>query len=154
MRFTVVLILSAGLLLFGCKSSSKTEQKTDGANSTPATAAVGDTVTTASGLKYIEIKTGDGATPQDGQRVSVHYTVWLTSGRKIDSSRDRGQPWQFSLHRPGVIKGMDEAVSTMRIGGQRKLIVPPELAYGDRGQGGQVPPGATLIFEVELVDVK
>ena len=106
---------------------------------------------TASGLGYVELTEGKGATPTPGQTVSVHYTGWLESGAKFDSSVDRGQPLEFPLGRGHVIKGWDEGVGTMKVGGRRKLIIPAALGYGDRGAGGVIPPGATLIFEVELL---
>jgi FKBP-type peptidyl-prolyl cis-trans isomerase len=118
-------------------------------------AGAGDTVVTASGLKYVDIKVGSGPMPQTGQTASVHYTGWLTDGKKFDSSRDRNQPFPFVVGKGLVIKGWEEGVSTMKTGGVRKLIIPPELAYGQRGAGGGViPPNATLIFEVELLSVK
>ena len=108
-------------------------------------------VTTDSGLKYVDIVEGTGATPQKGQTVSVHYTGTLENGTKFDSSRDRGQPFQFPLGAGRVIKGWDEGIATMKIGGQRKLIIPPDLGYGSRGAGGVIPPNATLLFDVELL---
>lgn len=111
-------------------------------------------VTTPSGLKYNDDQVGNGAAPSQGQRVSVHYTGWLTDGTKFDSSRDRGQPFQFTLGRGEVIKGWDEGVASMKVGGKRKLTIPPELGYGARGAGGVIPPNATLVFDVELLDVK
>ena len=110
-------------------------------------------VTTPSGLKYQEIVVGTGAQPQVGQTVVVHYTGWLTDGKKFDSSVDRGQPFKFVLGRGMVIKGWDEGLSTMKVGGKRKLTIPPELGYGPRGAGGVIPPNATLVFDVELIDV-
>lgn len=111
-------------------------------------------ITTPSGLKYIDIKVGEGALPQIGQTVIVHYTGTLTDGRKFDSSVDRGQPFTFPLGQGRVIKGWDEGLSTMKIGGKRKLIIPPELGYGARGAGGVIPPNATLVFDVELLGVR
>ncbi|MFN6501223.1 MAG: FKBP-type peptidyl-prolyl cis-trans isomerase [Nostoc sp. DedQUE01] len=111
-------------------------------------------VTTPSGLKYVEIKEGTGATPERGQTVEVHYTGTLEDGTKFDSSRDRGQPFKFKIGVGQVIKGWDEGLSTMRVGGRRNLIIPPELGYGPRGAGGVIPPNATLLFDVELLGVK
>ena len=112
-----------------------------------------ETVTTPSGLKYIEIQEGGGATPQRGQTVVVHYTGTLEDGTKFDSSRDRNQPFSFKLGVGQVIKGWDEGLSTMKVGGRRQLIIPPELGYGPRGAGGVIPPNATLIFDVELLRI-
>jgi FKBP-type peptidyl-prolyl cis-trans isomerase len=111
----------------------------------------GDEVTTSSGLQYIDLTIGAGATAQAGQNVSVHYTGWLENGKKFDSSVDRGQPFSFPLGAGRVIKGWDEGVQGMKVGGKRKLIIPSNLGYGARGAGGAIPPNATLIFEVELL---
>jgi FKBP-type peptidyl-prolyl cis-trans isomerase len=110
-------------------------------------------VTTSSGLQYIDLKVGTGATAQAGQTVSVHYTGWLENGKKFDSSVDRGQPFSFPLGAGRVIKGWDEGVKGMKVGGKRRLIIPSNLGYGARGAGGVIPPNATLIFEVELLGV-
>lgn len=104
------------------------------------------------GLRYAELATGAGAEAQSGQNVTVHYTGWLTDGRKFDSSRDRGSPFSFRLGAGQVIKGWDQGVAGMKVGGRRRLEIPPELGYGSRGVG-PIPGGATLIFAVELLGV-
>jgi peptidylprolyl isomerase len=115
-------------------------------------------VTTSSGLQMIDTKPGTGASPKQGQTAVVHYTGYLNDngakGKKFDSSVDRGQPFEFPVGAGRVIKGWDEGVASMKIGGKRTLIVPPQLGYGERGAGGVIPPNATLIFDVELLGVK
>ena len=141
----IVIVLSACLLVvagLGCKGAKKGGSMTD-------------TVATASGLKYVVLKAGDGPSPQPGQTAVVHYTGWLTDGKKFDSSKDRNQPFQFTVGQGQVIKGWDEGVASMKKGESRKLIIPPQLGYGERGAGGGIiPPNATLVFEVELLDIK
>jgi peptidylprolyl isomerase len=110
-------------------------------------------VTTESGLQYEDIVVGTGAEPRVGQTVQVHYTGTLVDGTKFDSSRDRNQPFGFPIGTGRVIKGWDEGVISMRVGGRRRLVIPPELGYGARGAGGVIPPNATLIFDVELLRV-
>ena len=109
---------------------------------------------TPSGLEYIEMVVGTGAEARSGQKVSVHYTGWLVNGTKFDSSVDRGQPFEFGLGQGQVIKGWDQGVAGMKIGGKRRLIIPADLGYGARGAGGVIPPNARLIFDVELLGVK
>jgi FKBP-type peptidyl-prolyl cis-trans isomerase len=111
-------------------------------------------ITTKSGLKYVDLKEGTGDEAKSGQTVEVHYTGWLKDGTKFDSSKDRVQPFKFPLGAGRVIKGWDEGVAGMKVGGKRKLIIPPELGYGKRGAGGVIPPDAELTFEVELLGVK
>jgi FKBP-type peptidyl-prolyl cis-trans isomerase len=117
-------------------------------------ASVGAEITTPSGLKYIDEVAGAGESPKPGQVVTVHYTGTLENGTKFDSSRDRGEPFTFQIGVGGVIRGWDEGVMTMKVGGKRRLIIPSALGYGARGAGGVIPPNATLIFEVELLGVK
>ncbi len=115
-------------------------------------------MTTPSGLQIIDIKVGTGASPKTGQICVMHYTGWLyengAKGKKFDSSVDRGEPFEFPIGMHRVIAGWDEGVATMKVGGKRTLIIPPELGYGARGAGGVIPPNATLIFDVELLAIK
>lgn len=108
---------------------------------------------TDSGLKIEDLEEGDGAEAVSGNKVTVHYTGWLTDGTKFDSSKDRNDPFSFPLGGGRVIRGWDEGVAGMRIGGKRKLTIPPQLGYGAAGAGGVIPPDATLVFEVELLAV-
>ncbi len=112
------------------------------------------TVTTESGLMFEELVVGEGAEATAGQYVSVHYTGWLTDGTKFDSSKDRNDPFDFPLGGRQVIAGWDEGVQGMKVGGTRKLTIPPNLGYGARGAGGVIPPNATLVFEVELLGIE
>ena len=134
---------------------------TASAVSMPITAmaqTAGKAMTTASGLQIIDSKVGTGATPKPGQICVVHYTGWLyqdgQKGKKFDSSVDRNDPLEFPVGQRRVIAGWDEGVASMKVGGKRTLIIPPELGYGARGAGGVIPPNATLIFDVELLNVK
>jgi FKBP-type peptidyl-prolyl cis-trans isomerase FkpA len=110
-------------------------------------------ITTASGLQIEDTKVGEGAEAKAGQIASVHYTGWLTDGTKFDSSKDRNDPFPFKLGAGRVIQGWDEGVQGMKVGGVRKLTIPPQLGYGAQGAGRVIPPNATLVFEVELLDV-
>jgi FKBP-type peptidyl-prolyl cis-trans isomerase len=110
-------------------------------------------VTTPSGLKYVDLVVGTGPAAEAGKTVVVHYTGWLTDGTKFDSSVDRGQPFSFPLGAGRVIKGWDEGVAGMAVGGKRKLMIPPQLGYGSRGAGSVIPPNAELIFEVQLLEI-
>jgi len=123
-----------------------------------ATSAKAQSMTTASGLQITDTKVGTGASPKAGQTCVMHYTGWLykdgKKGAKFDSSVDRGDPFEFTIGVGQVIKGWDEGVAGMKVGGKRTLVIPPQLGYGARGAGGVIPPNATLIFEVELLGVK
>ncbi len=136
----VVVILAASAILYLITNRA---QNTSG----------GTEVTTASGLKYTELVEGTGPTPQKGQTLSVHYTGTLQNGTKFDSSLDRGKPMEFQFGIQPMIKGWDEGITSMKVGGKRKLIVPPSLAYGAQGRPG-IPANSTLIFEVELLAAK
>jgi FKBP-type peptidyl-prolyl cis-trans isomerase len=118
------------------------------------TKVTGEPTKTASGLEYWDIKVGTGAVAQSGHEVKVDYTGWLTDGKKFDSSVGTGHPFGFMLGASQVIKGWDEGVAGMKVGGKRQLRIPPDLAYGAKGYPGAIPPNATLIFDVQLVDVK
>jgi FKBP-type peptidyl-prolyl cis-trans isomerase FkpA len=110
-------------------------------------------ITTASGLKYDDLHEGTGQAAKAGDTVDVHYTGWLTDGKKFDSSHDRNRAFSFQLGAGRVIKGWDEGVAGMKVGGKRKLMIPPELGYGPRGAGSAIPPNAELVFEVELLKI-
>jgi FKBP-type peptidyl-prolyl cis-trans isomerase len=144
---TFVLAMAAGCTK-GCNKTDGTDSSaTDGAAATSDGGAVTD-------LKIEDIKVGDGDEAVAGKAVSVHYTGTLTDGKKFDSSLDRGQPFNFQLGAGQVIQGWDKGVAGMKVGGKRKLTIPPHLGYGERGAGGVIPPNATLVFEVELLGVK
>ena len=144
------------LALFACSNSSnKKEEATieETHTATAQTPILGQEITTPTGLKYIDEVLGTGNTPKIGDKVNVHYTGTLEDGTKFDSSHDRNQPFEFTLGIGRVIKGWDEGVATMKEGGKRKLIIPPHLGYGEKGAGDVIPPGSTLHFDVELIEV-
>jgi FKBP-type peptidyl-prolyl cis-trans isomerase len=153
MRLKITLIflltLSIALLAQTKKPTKSADKKVDG-----PTAVTGKPTTTPSGLEYWDIKKGSGKLAEKGKKVSVHYTGWLTDGKEFDSSRDAGEPIQFDLGTGQVIKGWDEGIAGMKVGGKRQLKIPPALGYGPRGFGSSIPPNSTLIFDVELMDVK
>jgi FKBP-type peptidyl-prolyl cis-trans isomerase FkpA len=146
-QFALILALFASFCIAsGCGGSNK-------ASTSSPLKVTGQPTTTPSGLQYWDIVTGTGATAAPGNTVKVHYSGFLTSGAKFDSSRDRGEPFSFPLGGGQVIKGWDEGVAGMKVGGQRQLRIPPDLGYRPTGAGGVIPPNATLIFDVELLDV-
>ena len=132
----VLSVILLALTMVGCSSDSP------------------EATVTSSGLQIEELVVGEGESARVGATAVVHYTGWLVDGTKFDSSVDRDSPFDFVIGEGRVIKGWDEGVATMRVGGKRKLTIPPDLAYGDRGVGDVIPPGATLVFEVELLEVR
>lgn len=177
MKLLIALIFAALLVPLGCTPRTQTAQEnaaTEAAGDRPAAGTTAttdapdknplpdtapttkdrDMITTPSGLKYEDVEVGTGPSPKPGQTVVVHYTGWLMDGTKFDSSRDRGEPFRFPLGQGQVIRGWDEGLATMKVGGQRILMIPPELGYGARGAGGVIPPNATLKFDVELLGVE
>jgi peptidylprolyl isomerase len=147
-----LMIFVAAVVALGC-SSAGTGVGTE-VMSERGAAVVGEVITTHSGLQYVDLVIGTGASPAAGQKVTVHYTGTLVDGSKFDSSVDRGQPFSFRIGEGMVIKGWDQGVLSMRIGGKRKLIIPPRLGYGSNGAGNVIPPNATLLFEVELLGIE
>jgi len=146
--------IAVTLAILGLMLSARAQTDKKAATGGP-TKVTGAPTKTPSGLEYWDIKVGTGAVAQAGHKVKVHYTGWLTNGKKFDSSVDRGQPFEFMLGGGQVIKGWDEGVAGMKVGGKRQLRIPPDLAYGQRGVGdGLIPPNSTLVFDVELIDVK
>jgi len=148
-RPLVLLALAASL--FGQTAAKKPVPRP---NTAAPTKVTGDGVKTDSGLQYWDIKVGTGQEAKNGDHVRVHYTGWLTSGKKFDSSVDAHQPYDFTIGHNDVIKGWDEGVTGMKVGGKRQLRIPPQLAYGDRGYPGVIPANATLIFDIQLLAVK
>ncbi len=146
----IVLLIGVAVYVTACAKKEAQNQTNAGATTTAGPAMV----TTGSGLQYQVLNPGTGAIATAGHMVSVHYTGWLTDGKKFDSSVDRGQPFQFSLGAGQVIKGWDEGVAGMKVGEKRKLTIPANLGYGERGAGGVIPPNATLVFDVELLGVQ
>lgn len=150
-KIIVLLLLIAAVSIPACsqKEGTASAEKAPAAQSQATAGAV----KTPSGLSYTDLVKGTGASPTSGKNVTVHYTGWLENGTKFDSSVDHGQPFTFRIGAGEVIPGWDEGVMSMKVGGKRKLVIPPQLGYGAAGAGGVIPPNATLIFEVELLDV-
>ena len=146
-----VLCLAVALLA-GCES--KPALKDIPSKDYPGVSTTMEKQVTASGLGYIDLATGTGSSPKSGDRVTVHYSGYLLDGQKFDSSVDRGQPFTFVIGVGQVIRGWDEGVMSMKVGGKRKLLIPPQLGYGSRGAGSTIPPNAELVFDVELLGIK
>ncbi len=144
MLYKIIVVVIIGVFIVIYKAKETTHQSDAGQEMT----------TTESGLRYSDITIGSGETPKKGQKVIVHYTGTLESGQKFDSSHDRNQPFKFTLGLGQVIKGWDEGLSTMKVGGKRKLVIPAELAYGSRAVGDVIPANSTLHFDVELLGVE
>lgn len=144
MRTALLLLSAVALAAAGCSST----------HTYPGEATTSAVERTPSGLRYIDMLPGTGASPEAGKTVTVHYTGYLASGKKFDSSVDRNEPFSFPIGTGQVIRGWDEGVLSMKVGGKRKLIIPAELGYGSRGAGGVIPPDAELVFDVELLDVR
>ena len=157
----IVIVFASPVALAQTKKTNRTatakrhKKKGSAQRAKPPQAKAAAEITTPSGLKYVDLVVGTGASPQHGQMVTVHYTGTFTDGREFDSSVNSGQPFTFRIGVDPIIKGWVEGVMTMKVGGKRKLIIPPQLGYGERGAGGGViPPNATLIFEIELLGVR
>ncbi len=153
-QLTVLLLLLMVALLVPDTGMTASAQKAAAKKPAGPAQVSGNPVTTADGLQYWDLNKGNGALAVSGKTVRVHYTGWLATGKEFDSSLDRGEPIEFVLGAGRVIKGWDEGIAGMKVGGKRQLRIPPQLAYGQRGAGSVIPPNATLVFDVELVSVK
>lgn len=157
-KILICFLMIAATVIFACSqkdsTSGETKKEGDVQMNTASTVESGKMVKTASGLQYEDIVGGSGASPSPGKKVTVHYTGWLADGKKFDSSIDRNEPFVFQIGVGQVIKGWDEGVMNMKIGGKRRLIIPSNLGYGANGAGGVIPPNATLTFEVVLLDIR
>jgi len=157
MKAIILALAILGLTIFASAQTATAPKKPAAAPKPAAsgpTKVTGEPTKTASGLEYWDIKVGTGAVAQAGQHVKVHYTGWLTNGKKFDSSVGTGHPFEFMLGASQVIKGWDEGVAGMKVGGKRQLRIPPDLAYGAAGYSTVIPPNSTLVFDVQLIDVK
>lgn len=155
MKQAAIIFFSTVVLSIAICAQTSTHKATTARvpNTTVPTKVTGDGVKTDSGLQYWDIKVGTGQVANDGDKVKVHYTGWFTNGKKFDSSVDAHQPYSFTIGKGEVIKGWDEGVTGMKVGGKRQLKIPPELAYGEAGYKTIIPPNATLIFDVQLLAV-
>jgi len=158
LMMSMALLTLVGLISWGCAATSGSGSSTESTSTTTSSespaATVGGMVRLASGLQYEDLKVGSGPVAENGTTVTVNYTGWLTDGTKFDSSLDAGKPFEFPLGTGNVIRGWDEGVKGMKVGGKRKLTIPPDLGYGAAGAGGTIPANATLVFEVELLGVR
>lgn len=157
-KILICFLMVAAMMIFACsQKETASPEATKGGEAKLEEGAVPNSdklVKTSSGLQYADLVPGSGASPSPGKKVTVHYTGWLTDGKKFDSSVDRNEPFTFQIGAGEVIKGWDEGVMSMKIGGKRKLIIPAGLGYGAAGAGGAIPPNATLVFEVILLDIR
>jgi FKBP-type peptidyl-prolyl cis-trans isomerase len=153
-KSTLVIALALVATFVVAQSSTRKRVSPMHPNTTAPTKVTGEPTKTPSGLEYWDIKLGTGPIAEKGQSVKVHYTGWLTTGKKFDSSVDSGRPFSFTLGAGEVIKGWDEGVAGMKVGGKRQLKISSPLAYGEKGYPGVIPPNATLIFDVELLGVQ
>ena len=153
-KLIVLLLLAVAVVIPACSQKEAKGTAETAPQAVQPAAVNAQTVKTASGLAYQDVMAGTGAVPVSGKQVKVHYTGWLENGTRFDSSVDRNDPFVFVIGAGQVIPGWDEGVSSMKVGGKRRLIVPSKLAYGEQGAGGVIPPNATLIFDVELLDVE
>jgi FKBP-type peptidyl-prolyl cis-trans isomerase len=150
-----VLVLAVLAITFALAQTSAKKPVAPHPNTNAPTKVTGDGVKTDDGLQYWDIRVGNGEVAKEGSRVRVHYTGWLTTGKKFDSSVDAHQPFDFTIGNGEVIKGWEEGVAGMKVGGKRQLRIPPALAYGEKGTGdGTIPPNATLIFDVQLLAIQ
>ena len=147
-------LAATAVALAACNGGGETPAGNGGDMTEGPPPVSGETVTTDSGLQYIDIEEGTGEAPQAGQSVVTHYTGWLEDGTRFDSSLDRDTPLTFVIGSGQVIAGWDEGLATMKVGGKRRLIIPPELAFGEQGAGAAIPPNATLTFDVELLEIR
>ncbi len=153
-RLLVAAMILVAAVAVAQTAPAKPKVKVVRPNTNAPTRVTGDGVKTDSGLQYWEIRMGTGEVAKEGNRVRVHYTGWLTTGKKFDSSVDRGQPFDFTIGNGEVIRGWEEGVAGMRVGGKRQLRIPPELGYGADGSPPTIPPNATLIFDIQLLGVQ